>query len=235
MSITGATTSSATIPTTGTTTPSATASAAATASGLGTTVSEGEFLQLLVAQLKAQDPLQPTDSTQFVSQLAQFSQLEQTATTNSTLQTIADSQQASQRSDMTKLIGHNVTANASTLTLAPANGAAPNLLVNLPATAANVQVVVSNAAGVAVRTINMGPQLAGNVNTAWGGTDDHGAQLPAGTYTVAVTATDANKNAITGTPEVSGLVSSLQFASSGSMLQLGSAIVSPSNVTNVNN
>jgi len=35
------------------------------------------FLQLLVAQLKNQDPLNPTDGTQFVSQLAQFSELEQ--------------------------------------------------------------------------------------------------------------------------------------------------------------
>jgi flagellar basal-body rod modification protein FlgD len=35
------------------------------------------FLQLLVAQLQNQDPMNPTDSTQFVSQLAQFSELEQ--------------------------------------------------------------------------------------------------------------------------------------------------------------
>jgi flagellar basal-body rod modification protein FlgD len=35
------------------------------------------FLQLLVAQLKNQDPLNPTDGTQFVAQLAQFSDLEQ--------------------------------------------------------------------------------------------------------------------------------------------------------------
>jgi flagellar basal-body rod modification protein FlgD len=38
---------------------------------------EQMFLQLLVAQLKNQDPLNPADSTQFVSQLAQFSELEQ--------------------------------------------------------------------------------------------------------------------------------------------------------------
>jgi flagellar basal-body rod modification protein FlgD len=39
---------------------------------------EQTFLQLLVAQMKNQNPLNPTDSMQFVSQLAQFSQLEQT-------------------------------------------------------------------------------------------------------------------------------------------------------------
>ena len=39
---------------------------------------ENTFLQLLVAQIKNQNPLNPTDGTQFVSQLAQFSQLEQT-------------------------------------------------------------------------------------------------------------------------------------------------------------
>ena len=39
--------------------------------------SEQTFLQLLVAQLKNQNPLNPADGLQFVTQLAQFSQLEQ--------------------------------------------------------------------------------------------------------------------------------------------------------------
>jgi len=51
-------------------------SASTTASS--TTVDKNMFLQLLVAQLRNQDPLNPTDSTQFVGQLAQFQQLEQT-------------------------------------------------------------------------------------------------------------------------------------------------------------
>lgn len=40
-------------------------------------VDENQFLQLLVAQIKYQDPTNPTDSTTFVTQLAQFSSLEQ--------------------------------------------------------------------------------------------------------------------------------------------------------------
>ena len=39
--------------------------------------SKDAFLQLLIAQIKNQDPLNPTDSVQFLSQLAQFSELEQ--------------------------------------------------------------------------------------------------------------------------------------------------------------
>jgi len=38
---------------------------------------ETTFLQLLVSQIKNQDPLNPADSTQFIGQLVQFSQLEQ--------------------------------------------------------------------------------------------------------------------------------------------------------------
>lgn len=44
-------------------------------------VDKNMFLQLLVAQLRNQNPLNPTDSMQFVQQLAQFQQLEQTVNT----------------------------------------------------------------------------------------------------------------------------------------------------------
>lgn len=42
-----------------------------------TDVTKNEFLQLLVAQLRHQDPMKPADGTQFLTQLAQFEQLEQ--------------------------------------------------------------------------------------------------------------------------------------------------------------
>ena len=50
-----------------------------TVAGAQKSAASGEqmFLQLLVSQMQNQDPLNPVDSTQFVSQLAQFSQLEQ--------------------------------------------------------------------------------------------------------------------------------------------------------------
>jgi flagellar basal-body rod modification protein FlgD len=59
------------------TSSSAAAAAAGAASVTTAAPSQEMLLKLLVAQIKNQDPTNPTDSTQFVSQLAQFSELEQ--------------------------------------------------------------------------------------------------------------------------------------------------------------
>lgn len=57
--------------------------------GLSTMDTESTFLQLLVAQLQNQDPSQPQDGTQFVSELAQFSSVEQQLQMVQDLNTIA--------------------------------------------------------------------------------------------------------------------------------------------------
>jgi flagellar basal-body rod modification protein FlgD len=54
-------------------------------------VNESEFLNLLVTQLKHQDPLNPADNQAFLAQLAQFSSLEQLMSINQTLSNISDS------------------------------------------------------------------------------------------------------------------------------------------------
>jgi flagellar basal-body rod modification protein FlgD len=66
--------------------PSSSNSGAAPSSGASSTtnsavVDKNMFLKLMVAQLQNQNPLQPTDGTQFVTQLAQYQQLEQTVNT----------------------------------------------------------------------------------------------------------------------------------------------------------
>ena len=70
MNITAAATQPSSI-TTDTSTP------ASTTAGVGSLATTNTFLQLLVAQIKNQDPLQPTDGTQFLTQLSQFTGVEQ--------------------------------------------------------------------------------------------------------------------------------------------------------------
>jgi len=64
--------------------------------------SQQTFLELLVTQLKNQDPLDPQDSSEFVSELAQFSALEQAANTNKSIETVLEL-------SVTNLIGRTVT------------------------------------------------------------------------------------------------------------------------------
>ncbi len=77
--------------------------------------SESVFLNLLVAQIQNQDPLNPTDSTQFVSQLAQFSELEQVIAIRGDTDTLVSDAQGS-ASTTTGAANTNSPANGTTQT-----------------------------------------------------------------------------------------------------------------------
>jgi flagellar basal-body rod modification protein FlgD len=71
-----------------------------------------DFLKLMVAQLQSQDPLQPTDDSAYIGELAQFTQLEQVTDLNQTSTQSASAQQVAQA---VQLIGHTVSyVDAST-------------------------------------------------------------------------------------------------------------------------
>lgn len=65
------------------------------------------FLQLLVTQLKNQDPTAPVEGTEYMSQLATFSQVEQAMQTNTKLDTLLSS---SAMDNGTNMIGRHVTS-----------------------------------------------------------------------------------------------------------------------------
>ena len=74
------------------------------------TVSQNQFLQLMVAQLQAQDPLNPTDNAQMLAQLAQFSQLSGIEQLNTSFGDLLTLQELTQG---TGLIGKKVNYNNS--------------------------------------------------------------------------------------------------------------------------
>ena len=74
--------------TSGTSGTGASSSSTSSPTSLNSLTSEDTFLQLLIAQIKNQDPLNPTDSIQFVGQLVQYSELEQLMGINQGVQTL---------------------------------------------------------------------------------------------------------------------------------------------------
>ena len=73
---------------------------------------ENTFLQLFVSQLKNQDPLNPSDGTQFVSQLAQFSELEQVIGINQNVGAIRTQMAASPSTAAATSAASGATSNA---------------------------------------------------------------------------------------------------------------------------
>jgi flagellar basal-body rod modification protein FlgD len=89
------------------TSSSSTASTSSTKSASGT-IDYNTFLQLMIAEMKNQDPTNPTDTSQYMSQFAQFSTVEQGIQTNNKLDSLLSSQALSQADS---LIGRTATSN----------------------------------------------------------------------------------------------------------------------------
>src|SRR5258706_8675846 len=94
----------------------ASASQLANLSGGSKSLGKDDFLKLLIAQMRHQDPLKPMDDTAFVSQLAQFSSLEQQTSTNKLLELVAQQQQGLANNTIVDLVGKGVTVKGDKVT-----------------------------------------------------------------------------------------------------------------------
>jgi flagellar basal-body rod modification protein FlgD len=158
-----------------------------------------EFLQLLTAQLQNQDPLSPTDPTQFVAQLAQFSTVEQLVQSNTTLSNISQSLSGLAVGQYAGLIDKTVTAAVTTINVSGSDSP-PALTYNVTATGlSHIGIQVLNANGEVVNTV----AVSGSSGHVQVGTDANGNPLPAGSYKVQLMGTSS-----TGTPQSAGTLTS---------------------------
>lgn len=173
-------------------------SAATTTTGTGSLSSLAEdytrFLTLLTAQIQNQDPLEPMDSTTFVSQLAQLSQVEQSVKTNSNLETLSSQFAALNAMSGAQMIGRDVTAYSSNVVL---GGGETDSYYLLSGGAASVSVDIYDSLDRVIRTISDLPTDAGELHSIdWDGTDDDGGAVLDGSYTMVVNAKDSEGKAI---------------------------------------
>jgi flagellar basal-body rod modification protein FlgD len=151
-----------------------------------------DFLNLLVTQLRYQDPLSPEDPKEFVAQLAQFSSLEQQINANQNLQDMGkhfQSLKASQNmAQGVALLGKTVKGSGNQITVA--GGKALEASINLPLDAKEAVVAIFDASGRQVRTLDLGSLAAGSRTLSWDGKDSQGKTVPDGIYSYQVAALD---------------------------------------------
>ncbi|HKJ46941.1 MAG TPA: flagellar hook capping FlgD N-terminal domain-containing protein [Balneolales bacterium] len=172
------------------TTNSVPASSSDTGTAANNTLGKNQFLQLLVAQMKNQDPVNPLKSTEFATQLAQFNSVEQLINLNSGLKTLANSQNTMStglnNTLAASLVGKNIKALSNSIYSKA--GESSDVQFSLAQPATDVTVTISDAAGNTVRTGHLKNLGQGDNKWTWNGKDDSGHSVPEGTYNVQIDA-----------------------------------------------
>ena len=144
-----------------------------------------DFLKLLLAELKNQDPLNPADNTEFVAQLAQFSSLEQMTQMNESLQLSLDANTALSGSInnamMVNYFGKDVAAETNMFNYSGEGDAEFTFMLNDPVINASINIV--DESGNVVRHFSLESLSKGMKAVKWDGLTDRGLQAPDGLYT----------------------------------------------------
>ncbi|GFO58589.1 basal-body rod modification protein FlgD [Geomonas silvestris] len=213
-------------------------STAATGSSTGaeamkqaTGMNKDDFLKLFVTQLQNQDPLNPQDSSQFITQLSQITQVEQAYNTNTNLQSLLNQGGNSMTMASVSMIGKQVQASGSQVSLS--SGSPSSVNFNLGQAADQVTVSILNGSGSVIKTIHGGAMSAGDGSLNWDGTDNLGNQVASGAYSFSVAASDATGNKVTTTPLIKGKVDGVDMSGATPVLSIGNVKVSLTDVTAV--
>jgi flagellar basal-body rod modification protein FlgD len=199
---------------------SASGSSNASSGVAGVTLGGTDFLTLMLAQLKNQDPTSPVDSNEFLSQLASLSEVQGITQLNTSFSALSSSLTSSQALQASSLLGHQALVASPTAALTSAGGTLSGA-VSVPQTSSQVVLNITNSNGVLVQTLNLGAQPAGLANFSWNGLTSSGTQAPAGTYTLTAQAAGAGGTA--ATTLVNGTIDSVTMGSGTTGLTLNIA------------
>ncbi|MDY0191456.1 MAG: flagellar hook assembly protein FlgD [Desulfuromonas sp.] len=160
-------------------------------SGGENALGKDEFLLLMVEQLKNQDPMNPSDATEFTAQLAQYSSLEQLFNINDSLETMGSTSDEVQRMSALSMIGKEVVTQGVDFNF---SGAGIKLGYDLDASADNGSIYIRNASGSTVATLPFTDGAQGQHFFEWDGNDNSGNRVPDGQYSLGVSAFSADEN-----------------------------------------
>ncbi|MBC7578538.1 MAG: flagellar biosynthesis protein FlgD [Tardiphaga sp.] len=215
------------ITTTAATTSTAATTAAAAASA---SLSSGDFLNILVTEMQNQDPLDPTSTTDFTTQMTQYANFDQQSTLNTNLSALLTSFNSLLTLNSSNYIGQTVTAKADSATLTSGSIA---FGYSLDSAAASTTLTVSDSSGNAVWT-GSGTTTAGSNSFTWDGKTTVGTQLAdGGTYSLTVSAADSSGTAISGYTTISGKVTGIDSSSGTAKLLIGTTSLDVSSVIGV--
>jgi flagellar basal-body rod modification protein FlgD len=200
-------------------------------SGDKMTMGKEDFMKLLIAQLKNQDPNAPVDAKEFVTQLSQLTSVEQLSNMSSQLKSLTTATTGLVSNAAGDFVGKNIEANGSKLYLGEQNS--PTSAITLAQSADDVVVTIRDDKGQAVRTLDRGFTKVGVTAISWDGKDDNGERMNPGTYSMTVEAKTKAGAPVVASAEIKGIVTKVSYEQGFPELVVGDAHVALANVTSI--
>jgi len=176
------------------------------------TLSQNDFIKLLTAQLRNQDPTSPVDATQQLTQLAQFSSVAGISEMNSTLKAIQEKLSATTTSDALGYVGRNVLIAGDTAF--PRVDGGLSGAIELEGDASAVRVNILNDNGETIKTLSLGAQNRGTVEFEWDGNTENGQPAGTGPFKISISANKDDKT-VGATPLVWAPVAAVSVPAKG--------------------
>lgn len=143
-----------------------------------------DFLRLMIAQVRNQDPMDPKTNGDFLAQLAQFSTNDGISRMQESIQQLASSLQSNQALQASALVGRKVLVNSNIMHLA--NEGSAKVAVEVPAKVDDLSAAVYSESGELITKIPLGQREVGQFEFNWDGMNQKGERMPAGKYTIKV-------------------------------------------------
>ena len=151
-----------------------------------------QFLELMLTQLKNQDPLNPTESGEFLSQIAQFGTVNGISELQQSFSSLAASLQSNQALQASTMVGRSVLIDHDKVSLT--TGGTAGFAVELPYAASNLKLSIEDQFGQTVRQFDVGNVGSGIKEFVWDGITSTGEAAASGRYTVRATAVVNGEN-----------------------------------------
>jgi len=174
---------------------------------------KNQFLELMIAQLENQNPLEPQEGGEFLAQLAQFSMVDGIERLNASTDTMQLNFRSSQALEAANLVGRSVSVASDRFYI---DGEGVSGAVEVPNATSNVLVQVTNMSGEVVKEFSLGEQSKGLAAFTWDGTDTAGIPLPSGSFQVSAFAKTSDGEEQLGT-QIGMNVDSVTLGENGSV------------------
>lgn len=197
-----------------------------------TSLDQTDFMTILLAQLKYQDPNNPMDDTEMAAQLVQYSNLEALNKINDGVQSLVDSNSNDNILSGVNYIGKSIKSTGYNLTVD--SGTVSTLYYSLGEAVTDVTANVYDEDGDLIRSEALGSKGIGDYSYVWDGKDTNGTTMTDATYGVIIKATNAEGANVLVQSQISGKVTGVKTSNGVVFLELADGrTVELANVTEV--